>query len=103
MKITAYWDIAPCNLEVHRRFRSVHCIHHQGPSRRRNLKSQLFCLLKSLTCREFRRFAGQQYTLMHVENYSFCQTHYSSYLWSGDNQKHLSLSAIIMNVTQCVM
>jgi hypothetical protein len=31
MKVTAFWDIAPCSLiEVERRFRGVYCLHHQG-------------------------------------------------------------------------
>jgi hypothetical protein len=30
MKIGAFLDIAPCNLGVDRRFRGVHCLHHQG-------------------------------------------------------------------------
>jgi hypothetical protein len=32
MKITAFWDIAPCRLvEVDRRFRGSYYLHHQGP------------------------------------------------------------------------
>jgi hypothetical protein len=31
MKMTAFWDIAPCSLiEVDRRFRGAYCVHHQG-------------------------------------------------------------------------
>jgi hypothetical protein len=31
MKMTAFWDIAPCSLaEVDRCFRGVYCLHHQG-------------------------------------------------------------------------
>jgi hypothetical protein len=34
MKIVAFWDIAPCRLaETVRRFRGVHCLHHQGDER----------------------------------------------------------------------
>jgi hypothetical protein len=30
LKMTAFWDIAPCSLvEVGRRFRGVYCLHHQ--------------------------------------------------------------------------
>jgi hypothetical protein len=31
MKMTVFWDIAPCSLvEVYRRFRGACCLHHQG-------------------------------------------------------------------------
>jgi hypothetical protein len=31
MKITDFWDVAPCSLvEVYRRFRGACCLHHQG-------------------------------------------------------------------------
>jgi hypothetical protein len=31
MKMTAFWDIAPCSLvEVDRHFRGAYCLHHQG-------------------------------------------------------------------------
>jgi hypothetical protein len=31
MKITAFYDIAPCSLiEIDRRFTDAHCLHHQG-------------------------------------------------------------------------
>jgi hypothetical protein len=31
VKVTAYWDMAPCSLvEVDRRFRGVYCLHYQG-------------------------------------------------------------------------
>jgi hypothetical protein len=31
MKMTAFWDIAPCSLaEVYRCFRDAYCLHHQG-------------------------------------------------------------------------
>jgi hypothetical protein len=31
MKMAAFWDVTPCGLvEVNRRFRYVHCLHHQG-------------------------------------------------------------------------
>jgi hypothetical protein len=31
MKITVFWDVAPCSLvEVYRYFRGACCLHHQG-------------------------------------------------------------------------
>jgi hypothetical protein len=30
LKMTAFWDIAPCSLGVDWRFRSADCLHHQG-------------------------------------------------------------------------
>jgi hypothetical protein len=31
LKITAFWDIAPCSLiEVYQHFRGAYCLHHQG-------------------------------------------------------------------------
>jgi hypothetical protein len=31
MKMTTFWDIAPCSLvEVNRRFIGPYCLHHQG-------------------------------------------------------------------------
>jgi hypothetical protein len=31
VKITVFWDVAPCSLvEVYRRFRGTCCLHHQG-------------------------------------------------------------------------
>jgi hypothetical protein len=31
MKVTVFWDVAPCSLiEVHRGFRGTCCLHHQG-------------------------------------------------------------------------
>jgi hypothetical protein len=31
MKMTVFWDVAPCSLvATDRRFRGVHCLHHQG-------------------------------------------------------------------------
>jgi hypothetical protein len=31
MKLTAFWDIAPCSfVEVDRRFSRAYCLHHQG-------------------------------------------------------------------------
>jgi hypothetical protein len=31
LKMTAFWEIAPCSLvEVDRRFRGAYCLHHQG-------------------------------------------------------------------------
>jgi hypothetical protein len=34
LKMTAFWDLAPCNLtEVDRRFTGVYCLHHQGNDR----------------------------------------------------------------------
>jgi hypothetical protein len=31
MKMTVFWDVAPCTLvEVYRRFRSAYCLHNQG-------------------------------------------------------------------------
>jgi hypothetical protein len=31
MKITIFWDVAPCSLvEVYRRFRGAFCLHYQG-------------------------------------------------------------------------
>jgi hypothetical protein len=27
MKMTAFWDVAPCSLEVDRRFRGAYCLH----------------------------------------------------------------------------
>jgi hypothetical protein len=30
MKTRAFWDVAPCSLEVDRRFTGVYCLHHQG-------------------------------------------------------------------------
>jgi hypothetical protein len=31
MKMTAFWDVAPCSLiEVYGRFRGAYCLHHQG-------------------------------------------------------------------------
>jgi hypothetical protein len=31
MKITVFWDVAPCSMvEVYRRFTGVYCLHHQG-------------------------------------------------------------------------
>jgi hypothetical protein len=33
MKITVFWDIAPCNLViVDRRFRGAYCLHHHRPN-----------------------------------------------------------------------
>jgi hypothetical protein len=33
MKMTAFWDIAPCSfVEEERRFREVYYLHHQGVS-----------------------------------------------------------------------
>jgi hypothetical protein len=41
--MTAFWDIAPCNLiEVDRRFRGAYCLHHHGDHR-------LFQLLRDYT------------------------------------------------------
>jgi hypothetical protein len=38
MKMTVFWDIAPCNLlEVYRRFRSFCCLHHQGDESQRTV------------------------------------------------------------------
>jgi hypothetical protein len=32
MKITAFWDVAPCSLaEVYRRFLRAYCLNHHGP------------------------------------------------------------------------
>jgi hypothetical protein len=35
MKMTVFWNVAPCSLvEIDRRFRDSYCLHHQGdPSR----------------------------------------------------------------------
>jgi hypothetical protein len=31
MKMTVFWDVAPCSLvDVYRRFRGTYCLHHQG-------------------------------------------------------------------------
>jgi hypothetical protein len=31
MKMTAFWDVAPCSLvEVYGRLRGSYCLHHQG-------------------------------------------------------------------------
>jgi hypothetical protein len=30
IKMTAFWVIVPCGLEVKRRFRGAYCLHHQG-------------------------------------------------------------------------
>jgi hypothetical protein len=31
MKMTVFWDIAPCRLaEIDRHFRGAYCLHHQG-------------------------------------------------------------------------
>jgi hypothetical protein len=31
VKVTVFWDTAPCSLvEVERRFRGAYCLHHQG-------------------------------------------------------------------------
>jgi hypothetical protein len=31
MKMTAFWDVAPCDLvEIDQRFRGAYCLHHQG-------------------------------------------------------------------------
>jgi hypothetical protein len=29
IKMTAFWDTAPCSQELHRRFRDARCLHHQ--------------------------------------------------------------------------
>jgi hypothetical protein len=29
MKMIAFWDIAPCSLEVGRRFKGAYCLHHR--------------------------------------------------------------------------
>jgi hypothetical protein len=34
MKMTAFWDVAPCSiLELDRRFRCAYCLYHQGDRR----------------------------------------------------------------------
>jgi hypothetical protein len=34
MKMTVFWDVAPCCLvKVYRRFRGAYCLHHQGDDR----------------------------------------------------------------------
>jgi hypothetical protein len=39
MKMTVFWDVAPCSLvEVYRRFRCAHCLHHQGDETTRTSK-----------------------------------------------------------------
>jgi hypothetical protein len=41
LKISAFWDISPCNLVVvYRRFRSAYCLHHQ-PLKRRSTSTRL--------------------------------------------------------------
>jgi hypothetical protein len=31
VKMTVFWNVAPCNLvEIDRRFRGAYCLHHQG-------------------------------------------------------------------------
>jgi hypothetical protein len=41
LKMTAFWDIAPCSLvEVDRRFRCAYCLHHQGDVRLHGAVSQ---------------------------------------------------------------
>jgi hypothetical protein len=31
VKITAFWDVAPCSVvEIGRRFKGAYCLHHQG-------------------------------------------------------------------------
>jgi hypothetical protein len=30
IKVTVFWDAAPCGLVVYRRFRGAYCLHHQG-------------------------------------------------------------------------
>jgi hypothetical protein len=31
MKVTVFWDVAPCSLvKIDRRFRAAYCLHHQG-------------------------------------------------------------------------
>jgi hypothetical protein len=31
LKMTAFWDVAPCSVvEVGRRFRDAYCLHHEG-------------------------------------------------------------------------
>jgi hypothetical protein len=37
LKMAAFWVVAPCRLvSVYRRFRGLHCLHHQGPCTRRH-------------------------------------------------------------------
>jgi hypothetical protein len=46
VKMTAFWDIAPCSLvDVDRRFRGAYCLHHQSnphrPLKRRSTPTRL--------------------------------------------------------------
>jgi hypothetical protein len=42
MKMTVFWDVAPCSLvEIYRRFRGAYCLHHQGDHSVQNILSYL--------------------------------------------------------------
>jgi hypothetical protein len=44
MKMTAFWDVAPCSLvEVDRRFRGVYCLHYQDDEWRRYSPLKRLC------------------------------------------------------------
>jgi hypothetical protein len=44
MKMTVFWDAAPCSLvEIDRRFRGTYCLHHRGDNRAdRHLRNRLW-------------------------------------------------------------
>jgi hypothetical protein len=53
MKITAFWDIAPCSLGADQRIRDAYCLHHQGDEscwstpRLHGTKAVIFIILMS--------------------------------------------------------